>query len=198
MSQGFTVDRHVPLAVALGGLVQGSGMAAEHRLNRGGVELPQDASDRRVGRRFPPRQAERLAQLGEVNIDEAVDRAVGVGARDDRQNRQQQDVRQSIQFALGASRVLDFGQQADKRRERRHGNPVRGCGGCPAQSQTDPRRRNPYAAITGRFAPACGTSDSPRPQTAEKGSVEQPWPEGDREPREDRSRCGVEQRRTRR
>jgi hypothetical protein len=31
------------------------------------------------------------------------------------------------------------------------------------QSQTDPRRGNPYLAGTGRFAPACGASDSPGP-----------------------------------
>lgn len=43
-----------------------------------------------------------IAQLGEVNIDEAVDSPVGVGTSDDRQDREQHDMRQSIQLALCA------------------------------------------------------------------------------------------------
>jgi hypothetical protein len=46
--QGFSVDRHVTLALALGGLVQRGGMAAERRFDRSGVELSQDAADRRI------------------------------------------------------------------------------------------------------------------------------------------------------
>jgi hypothetical protein len=72
--QGFAVNGHVALALKPGRVVQGGGVAAECRLDRGGVELLQDTADRRVGWRFPPPHAKRIAQPGEVNIDEAVDR----------------------------------------------------------------------------------------------------------------------------
>ena len=55
-------------------------MAAETRsFDRGRIELSQDATDRRVSQSFPPRHAERFAQPGDVNIDEAVDRPIRVG-----------------------------------------------------------------------------------------------------------------------
>ena len=97
-------------------------MAAEHSLDRGRIELSQNTTDRRVGWCFPPLHAERIAQLGKVNIDEAVDRPIGVGASDDRQDREQHDVWQSIQLSLCPPRVFDFGQQVHKWTERRHGN----------------------------------------------------------------------------
>ena len=46
-----------------------------------------------------------------------------VGASDDRQNREQHNLWQSIQLALCPPRVFDFGQQVNKWTERRHGNP---------------------------------------------------------------------------
>jgi len=85
-------------------------MAAKRRLHRSGVKLPQDTADRRVGWRFPPLQAEHVAQPSEVNIDETMDRPVGIGASDDRQDREQHDVRQPIQLALGPPGVFDLGQ----------------------------------------------------------------------------------------
>ena len=78
-SQGFAIDRHMALALDLGSIIQDSGVAAECSLDRDGVELSQNTADRRVGWCFPPLHAERIAQLGKVNINEAVDHPVRVG-----------------------------------------------------------------------------------------------------------------------
>ena len=61
-----------------------------------------------------PLHAEFCAQPVEVNIDEAVDRPIRVGARDDCQDRKQHDVRQTIQLPLRPPRVFDFSQQVNK------------------------------------------------------------------------------------
>jgi hypothetical protein len=138
--------------------------AAERRFDRSGVELSQDAADRRVGGCFPPLQAERNAQSVEVDIDEAVDRPVGIGASDDRQDREQHHVRQSIQLALGPPWVFDFGQQGDKRSERRHATPS---AAVKVASQGVRQIRVagiPYAAVRGRFASARAISDSLSPR----------------------------------
>jgi len=112
--QGLAIDRHMTLTFAVRGVVQHGGMAAERSFDRGGIELSQDATDRRVSRSFPPRDTERIAQPGEVNVDEAVDRPIRVGAGDDCQDREQHDVRQAIQFSLRPSWVFNFGQQVNK------------------------------------------------------------------------------------
>ena len=108
--QGLAIDRHMTLTRDFGSIVQDGGMPAEHSLDRGRVKLSQNTTDRRVGWCFPPLHAERIAQLGKVNINEAVDRPVGIGASDDRQDREQHDVRQPIQLALGPPWVFDLGQ----------------------------------------------------------------------------------------
>src|SRR3984957_4820156 len=72
-SQGLAIDRHMTLTFAVPRVVQHGGMAAERSFDRGGIELSQDTADRRVSRSFPPLHAERFAQPGDVNIDEAVD-----------------------------------------------------------------------------------------------------------------------------
>ena len=113
-SQGLAIDRHMTLTFAVPRVVQHGGMAAERSFDRGGIELSQDTTDRRVSRSFPPLQAERFAQPGDVNIDEAVDRPIRVGAGDDSQDRKQHDVRQAIQLPLRPPRVFDFGQQVNK------------------------------------------------------------------------------------
>jgi hypothetical protein len=112
--QGLAIDCHMTLTFAARGVVQHGGMAAEHSFDRGGIELSQDATYRCVSRGFPPRHAEHIAQSGDVNIDEAVDRPIRVGTGDDCQDRKQHDVRQAIQLPLRPSRVFDFGQQVNK------------------------------------------------------------------------------------
>ena len=112
--QSLPIDRHMTLAFAVRRVVQHGGMAAERRFDRGRIELSQDATDRRVSWSFPPLHAERIAQPGEVYIDEAVDRPIRVGAGHDCQDRKQHDVRQAIQLPLRPPRVFDFGQQVNK------------------------------------------------------------------------------------
>ena len=112
--QGLAIDRHMTLTFAVRRIVQHSGMVAERSFDRGGVELSQDTTDRRVSWSFPPLHAERIAQPGEVNIDEAVDCPIRVGAGDDCQDRKQYDVWQAIQLPLRPPRVFDFGQQVNK------------------------------------------------------------------------------------
>ena len=129
------------LTFAVRRVVQYGGMAAKCSFDRGGIELPQDTTDRRVSWSLPPLHAECIAQPGEVNIDEAVDRPIRVGIGHDCQDRKQHDVRQAIQ--LRPPRVFDFVQQINKWTERCHGNPVRGCVGCQQRSHMEPRRRNP-------------------------------------------------------
>ena len=113
-SQGLAIDRHMTLTFAVRRVVQHGGMAAECSFDRGGIELSQDTTDRRVSWSFPPLYAERIAQPGEVNIDEAVDCPIRVGAGDDCQDRKQYDVWQAIQLPLRPPRVFDFGQQVNK------------------------------------------------------------------------------------
>lgn len=163
--QGLAIDRHMTPTFAVRRVVQHGGMAAEHSFDRGGIELSQDATDRRVSRSFPPLHAERIAQPGEVNIDKAVDCPIRVGAGDDCQDRKQHDVWQAIQLPFRSSRVFNFSQQFDKWTEWHHGNPARGSEGCQQRSHMEPRRRNPYAAIRRQFSSACGISDSSSPQS---------------------------------
>ena len=113
-SQSLAIDRHMTLTFAVRRVVQHGGMAAERSFDRGGIELSQDATDRRVSWSFPPLHAERFAQPGDVNIDEAVDCPIRVGAGDDCQDRKQHDVRQAIQLPLRPPRVFDFGQQVNE------------------------------------------------------------------------------------
>jgi hypothetical protein len=80
--QGLAIDHHMTLTSAVRCIVQHGGMATERSFDRSGIELSQDATDRRVSGSFPPPHAERIAQPGEVNIDEAVDRPIRVGAGD--------------------------------------------------------------------------------------------------------------------
>src|SRR6476660_3024623 len=112
--QGLAIDRHMTLTFAVRRVVQHGGMAAKCSFDRGGIELSQDTTDRRVSWSFPPLHAERIAQPGEVNIDEAVDCPIRIGAGDDCQDRKQYDVWQAIQLPLRPPRVFDFGQQVNK------------------------------------------------------------------------------------
>jgi len=77
------------LTFAVRRVVQHGGMKAAHNFDQGGIELSQNATDRRVCWSFPPLRAERIAQPREVDIDEALDRPIGAGAGDDSQDRQQ-------------------------------------------------------------------------------------------------------------
>lgn len=130
-TQHLAVDRDMTALLLAGLLVEDGGMAAEDLLNRPGFHLLEDPADRCVGRSAPPRQPERLAQAGEMDVDERVDGPVRVRPGHDRQDGEQHDVRQAIQLAFRSPRVLDLGQQREKRRQRLHGNLLARHSGCP-------------------------------------------------------------------
>jgi hypothetical protein len=123
-AQHLAVDRHrTPLRWA-GLLVEDGGMAPEDLLNRVRFHLLDDPSDGRVSRSASPRQVEHLAQPDQMDIDERVDGPVRVRPGDHRHNGEQHDVREAVQLAFRPPRILDLGQQGEKRCERLHGNLV--------------------------------------------------------------------------
>jgi hypothetical protein len=123
-AQHLAVDRDRTLLRWTGLLVEDGGMASEDLLNRVRVHLLDDPSDGRVSRSASPRQVEHLAQPGQVDIDERVDGPVRVRPGDNRHNGEQHDVREAVQLAFRPPRILDLGQQGEKRCERLHGNLV--------------------------------------------------------------------------
>ena len=50
--QGLAIDRHMTLTYAVRRVVQHGGMAAERSFDRRRIELPQNATDRRVSRKL--------------------------------------------------------------------------------------------------------------------------------------------------
>jgi hypothetical protein len=141
-------------------LVKDGSMVAERLLNRSGVELAENVSDGRIGRRPTPFQPEEPAQTNEMDIDETMDTPVRVGPGYHRQNSEQDHMWQTIQLAFSPSRVFDFGQQRQKRGEL-HGNLGSSDSGCLSKSQ-----RFCVAGILNRlaqrhFTRECDNLDSP-------------------------------------
>src|SRR5215475_10884876 len=175
--QGLAVNGDVASAIATGRLVQGGGVVAKSGLDRAGIKLLQDPADGRVGRCLAPGSAERITQSAQVNVDEAMDCAIGIGAGNNRQDGKQDDMGQSVELALRSPWILDFGQQQDKRRKRFHGNPHKGC---QPRSRTDPRRGNPLSAGHRAVCSDLLQSGLTQLNDAQVESVEQPcgWPVG--------------------
>jgi len=73
-----------------------------------------------------PLQSKQLAQPRQMHIHEAMDLAIGLGACNDRQYGEQDDMRQVVKFALGTARILDPPQQIEESGKRFHGNPCDG------------------------------------------------------------------------
>jgi hypothetical protein len=170
-AQHLAVDRHLTPLRRAGLRVQDGGMTPEDRLHRARVHLLDDPSDRRVRRSASPRQAEDIAQPGKMDVDEGVDGPVRVRPGDDRHDGEQQDVREAIQLALSPPRILDLGQQREKRRERRlrlHGNLVRWNSACPEQSQRCRPVETPSCAHPHRISAICAIFDSLQPPSRER------------------------------
>jgi hypothetical protein len=122
VAQRLAVNGDVALPRVAGLRVENGGVAPEYLLHRSCIQLLENDPDRAVGRRPPPRQREKAAQPGEMDIDEAMDCPVGVGPGHHGQYGEQHDVRKTIKFAFRASRVFDLGKQGEKWGQRRHGN----------------------------------------------------------------------------
>jgi len=157
--QGLAVNRYMTMTFDRGRAVKRRGVAAESRLDRGGVKLPQNPADRRVGWRSLPFHPECIPQLSQVNIDEAVDRPIGISTGNDCQDREQNHMGQPVEFALRSSWIFDLGQQGNKWRKRPHGNPIHNKG-CQPDSQMDPRRRNPLSSGHSVICKTCCIADS--------------------------------------
>ena len=140
-SQSLAIDRHMTMTLLLSRRStrrHGGGTS----FDRGGIELSQDATDRRVSWSFPPLHAERFAQPGDVNIDEAVDCPIRVGAGDDCQDRNSTTCGRRYSFPsarLGSSISVS---RSTNELKRCHGNPMC-CVGCQRRSHMESRRRNP-------------------------------------------------------
>jgi hypothetical protein len=93
VAQRLAVDRDVVLPRVARLRVQNGGVAPEYLLHRSCIQLLENEPDRAVGWRAPPWQREKIAQPGEMDIDEAVDRTVRVRSGHHRQNGEQHHVR---------------------------------------------------------------------------------------------------------
>jgi hypothetical protein len=97
------------------GRLQQAGMTAKGDLQRAAIEALKDVADRGVRRRAPPLQAEGPVQAAPMHLDEGDDAAIRVAAADDRQDREQQHVRQRVDLALRPAWVRHGLQQPQQR-----------------------------------------------------------------------------------
>ena len=118
-AQRLAVEGDHAHALARGVLVEDRRMQAEHLLDVGRRETLKDPAHRGVSRRTLPVQPERLLEPGQVDIEEAVDRAVGIGPRHDREDREQKHVGQPVKLAFRPTGIGDTAQ---------HGEQVGECG----------------------------------------------------------------------
>lgn len=122
-AQRLAIESHDPHAVAADLIGQHGGVEAERAFQFGRIKVLQHEPDRRIGRGTPPAQTEGCLQTAEMDVDEGMDAAVGVGSRDHGQDGEQQQMRQWVQPALGAARVRDGPEQIEQMGESSHGNP---------------------------------------------------------------------------
>ena len=126
-AQGLAVEGDAGRAGLGPGRLQLCRMASERGLHRGRIEPLEDVADRRVRGRATPFQAEAAVQPAAMNVDEGHDAAIRVTAADDRQDREQQDMRQLVELAFRAPRIGDLCQYIEQRTERDHDNLRIGC-----------------------------------------------------------------------
>src|SRR4051794_31146660 len=111
-----------------------------------------------------------------MHADEQTDAAVGGGAREDRQNREQQQGSEAVTLALAAARIGDRFQGGEQAGERHHGGLRceglalnRPGGWLVPQPQTPPsqtasvQNRTALSPIKGRSCSRAGRSASPAP-----------------------------------
>jgi hypothetical protein len=141
-AQRLAVQRDDPLRRRSGGAPELLGVAAEGGLEVGRVERVQEGAQRVDGRRAPEAGAEGGVEPLAVHADEQADAAVGGGARQDGQHREQQQVGQRVALALAATRVGDLLQGGEQAGERHHGG-FRGEGSTLNSSGAPPVPRPP-------------------------------------------------------
>ena len=117
-------------------------------------------------RRPLPLDLEGFVQRSAMRLEISLDAAIRIGSAHDGKNGKQQYMRQPIDFALGAARVRDCGEQRKKRLQRLQGDLrlIR-----PPQTDSDFfAQRNRPLRLTRHVLENCCISDSLE-------SVEQPW-----------------------
>ena len=82
----------------------------------------QNIADGRMGGRPFPVDLEGFVQLSPMDLEVGLDAAIRVGSAHDRENGKQQYVRQPIEFAFGAPRIGDCGEQRQERLQRLQGD----------------------------------------------------------------------------
>ena len=109
------------------GRLQPCRVAPERGLRRARIEPLEDVADRRVRGRAPSFQAEAAVQPAAMDVDEGGYAAIRVAAADNRQDREQQDMRQLVELAFRATRIGDLCQDIKQRAERGHDDLRVGC-----------------------------------------------------------------------
>jgi hypothetical protein len=102
-------------------------MLTEHHLDLGWIEPLEDVTDRGVSRCTAPLQPEGRVQLTAMDIDEGDDAPIRVAAGYDGEDGEQQYVGKLVFLTLSTTRVGNFRQQVQERRECGHGNLRLGC-----------------------------------------------------------------------
>src|SRR5688572_4311664 len=120
-AQRLAIQRDDPPPWRGGGVTKMLGMAAEGGLDRGRVERVHEGAQRVDGRGAAEAGAEGGVEPLAMHADEQADAAVGGGAGQHRQHREQQQGSEAVTLALAAARVGDLVQGGEQAGERHHG-----------------------------------------------------------------------------
>jgi len=105
--QRLAVERDDAGLGPIGREIEVRAVFAKRPFDIGGVEPLQDIADGRMRRRPLPFDLERSIQRSSMRPEVCLDATILIGAAHDGENGKQQDVRQPIEFALGAPRIRD-------------------------------------------------------------------------------------------
>ncbi len=119
--QRLAIQRDDPPPWRGGGVTKMLGMAAEGGLDLGRVERMHEGAQRVDGRGAAEAGSEGGVEPLAMHADEQADAAVGGGAGQDRQHREQQQGSEAVTLALAAARVGDLVQGGEQAGERHHG-----------------------------------------------------------------------------
>ena len=117
LSRSTSVEGDHAHALARGALVEDLRVQTEHLLDVGRRKTLKDPAHRSVGGCAPPVQLEGLLEPVQVDIDEAVDRAVGIGPRHDREDREQKHVGQPVKLAFRPAQPKDLAPAASGQKQ---------------------------------------------------------------------------------
>ena len=126
-TQRLPVDGDADLTGVGEGSLQHGSVTAESGFQGSGVKLQQDVADGRVRRRTAPGQGEGRIQGLAVLIDEDGDVTIAIGACDDGEDGEQQNIAKLVTSALCPPGIGDVLQQGEQRGECSHGNLQLGC-----------------------------------------------------------------------